>query len=78
MFKGIIPIVDFSGFSVDLSKDKVNNDKVKFIAKQIHKAFSQIGFVYIINHGIKEELVSLGDHCVYWALCVNNHKNGKS
>ncbi len=58
MIGGVIPVVDLSGFSVDLDKDSVDGEVVKVIAKEVYKAFSQIGFVYIMNHGIKEELVS--------------------
>ncbi len=59
MAEGTIPIVDFSGFSVDISKKDVDPNVLKCIATKIYKAFSEIGFVYILNHGINAELVNM-------------------
>ena len=35
-----------------------NDESIKELADQIHQAFSTIGFVYLKNHGIPQELVS--------------------
>ena len=58
--KTVIPVVDFSAMSLDV-KDPLNknSEAVKDLADKVYKAFSTIGFVYITNHGIPQELVSL-------------------
>lgn len=55
-----IPVVDFSAMSLK-NKDALNeNDEaIKDLANQIYQAFSTIGFVYLKNHGIPQEVVSL-------------------
>lgn len=53
-----IPVVDFS--VMGLCNDEIPSDsdvRVQEIASQICKAFSNIGFVYLNNHGIPEEEV---------------------
>ncbi|XP_078359493.1 uncharacterized protein LOC144643969 [Oculina patagonica] len=53
-----IPVVDFSAMSLEhnnpLSK---NADDVKKLADQVYQAFSTIGFVYLKNHGIPQEII---------------------
>ena len=55
-----IPVVDFSPMSLEhqdpLSKNK---EAVQSLADQVYHAFSTIGFVYLKNHGIPEEIVSV-------------------
>lgn len=46
-----IPVVDFDGLS---EQDIGNCPQVK----EIHTAFSTVGFVFIKNHGIDRKLVS--------------------
>ena len=53
-----IPVVDFSAMSLE-QKDplKTNKQAVDFLADEIFHAFSTIGFVYLKNHGVPQELV---------------------
>ena len=54
-----IPVVDFSAMSLK-HKDplKENAEAVKELADQVYQAFTTIGFVYLKNHGIPQEVVS--------------------
>jgi len=54
-----IPVVDFSAMSLK-HKDplKENAEAVKGLADQVYQAFTTIGFVYLKNHGIPQEVVS--------------------
>ena len=58
-----IPVVDFSAMSLE-NKNPLseNNANVKDLADQVYQAFSTIGFVYLKNHGIPQELVSKKRH----------------
>ena len=53
-----IPVVDFSAMGLQ-NKDplKENNQAIKELADQLYQAFSKIGFVYLKNHGIPQEMV---------------------
>lgn len=55
-----IPVVDFSAMSLKL-KDPLseNGEAVKELADQVYQGFSTIGFVYLKNHGIPQEVVSV-------------------
>ena len=55
-----IPVVDFSAMSLKNNDppDK-NSQAIKTLADQLYQAFSTIGFVYLKNHGIPQEEVSL-------------------
>ena len=53
-----IPVVDFTAMSVNLEATPPPSDaRVEAIARQIHEAFSTVGFVYLKNHGITQEKV---------------------
>ena len=54
-----IPVVDFSAMSLE-NVDPLNENKqaVKSVADQLYRAFSTIGFAYLQNHGIPEQMVS--------------------
>ena len=54
-----IPVVDFSAFSLDKDAKQLNRDELHTVGSKLIDAFSQIGFVYLKNHGISEKLVSL-------------------
>ena len=55
-----IPIVDFSAMSLQNANLPDNNSPaIKTLADQLYRAFSTIGFVYLKNHGIPQEEVSL-------------------
>lgn len=55
-----IPIVDFSAMSLQNTDLPDNNSQaIKALADQLYRAFSTIGFVYLKNHGIPQEEVSL-------------------
>lgn len=55
-----IPVIDFSAMSL-MHKDplKKNPEAVKELADQVYQAFTTIGFVYLKNHGIPQEVVSV-------------------
>lgn len=54
-----IPVVDFSAMSVEHETLPSSTDeKVQAVAKQIHEAFSTVGFVYLKNHGITQDTVT--------------------
>lgn len=53
-----IPLVDFAAMTVEKESFPSPADElVQVIAKQIHEAFSTVGFVYLKNHGISQEKV---------------------
>ena len=55
MASGVIPIVDFSVFSVEKEVLPSECDEsVKRLAAELHEAFSTIGFVYLKGHGVAE------------------------
>lgn len=56
-----IPIIDFSSF---LNGSEQQRQEV---AKQIDDAFQSGGFVYLLNHGVRDELV---DECFEW-VCTH-------
>ena len=54
-----IPVVDFSALSLE-NKDPFSkiSKGIEELADQVYQAFSTIGFVYLKNHGIPQEVVS--------------------
>ena len=53
-----IPVGDFSALSLQRETlPDVRDDDVMKLVKQLHDAFSTIGFVYLKNHGIPQEQV---------------------
>lgn len=53
-----IPVVDFAAMSVEHEAfPSPLDDMVQVIAKQMHQAFSTVGFVYLKNHGISQDKV---------------------
>ncbi|KAF2679147.1 Clavaminate synthase-like protein [Lentithecium fluviatile CBS 122367] len=55
-----IPVVDFDKFLQGSESEKED------VAKQIDKAFREVGFVYLRNHGVDNGLV---DECFEW-VCI--------
>ena len=53
-----IPVVDFSVMGLE-NADPLNENRqaVKIVADQLYRAFSTIGFAYLQNHGIPEQMV---------------------
>ena len=53
-----IPVVDFSAMSLE-NKSPLSDDDptIRDLADQVYQAFSTIGFVYLRNHGIPQEMV---------------------
>ena len=53
-----IPVVDFSAMSLENADPSTENKQaVKILADQLYRAFSTIGFVYLQNHGIPQQMV---------------------
>ena len=55
-----IPVVDFSAIGLE-NADPLNENRqaVKIVADQLYRAFSTIGFAYLRNHGIPEQMVQV-------------------
>ena len=54
-----IPLVDFDQYLHGSEKEKLE------VATEIDSAFQNVGFVYLINHGVAQEEV---DKCFEWVL----------
>ena len=54
-----IPVVDFSAMSLQNNNQPwaENSNAVKDLAEKLNNAFSTVGFVYLKNHGIAQEMV---------------------
>ena len=54
-----IPVVDFSAMSLQNNNQPwaENSNAVKDLADELYNAFSTVGFVYLKNHGIPQEMV---------------------
>ncbi|XP_067675656.1 uncharacterized protein [Haliotis asinina] len=58
MAASAIPVVDFQKYGLNVTDPKsVTGDVLETTAKEIYDAFSTIGFLYLINHGIEERKV---------------------
>ena len=67
-------MVDFAVMGLNREKPPIlNEESVRVLADQIHKAFSTIGFVYLTNHGISEKEV--GNHKMVCICLVKNNCN---
>ena len=73
-----IPIVDL-GPLMALTSDPVtwspDDEVIRTLSDDIIKAFTDIGFVYVINHGISQEMVSPQQACMdfnlaYFSFCL--------
>ena len=62
-----IPVIDIHSVNINISDDDIKADELDRVAAKIVDAFSTIGFVYLKNHGISQQLVSdmYGFVCVY-------------
>ncbi|XP_046543306.1 proline hydroxylase buaE-like isoform X1 [Haliotis rubra] len=58
MAASAIPIVDFQKYGLNVTDPKsVTSDVLETTAEEIYDAFSTIGFLYLINHGIEQRKV---------------------
>ncbi|XP_046543318.1 proline hydroxylase buaE-like [Haliotis rubra] len=58
MAASAIPIVDFQKYGLNVTDPKsVTSDVLETTAREIYDAFSTIGFLYLINHGIEQRKV---------------------
>ena len=57
--KMAIPVVDFSAMGLQNKNQPwaENSNVVKDLAEKLYNAFSTVGFVYLKNHGIPQEMV---------------------
>ena len=57
--KMAIPVVDFSAMGLQNKNQPwaENSNAVKDLAEKLYNAFSTVGFVYLKNHGIPQEMV---------------------
>lgn len=64
-----IPVVDFSAMSLE-NKNPLSEDDstIRDLADQVYQAFSTIGFVYLRNHGIPQEMVG-GCFLIFYFRC---------
>ncbi|XP_067675104.1 uncharacterized protein [Haliotis asinina] len=58
MAASAIPVVDFQKYGLNVTDPKtVTSDVLETTAKEIYDAFSTIGFLYLINHGVEQRKV---------------------
>lgn len=50
-----IPVVDFNVY--ELGRTNVSADKLDHLSKEVQRAFTDVGFVYLKNTGISQEEV---------------------
>ena len=53
-----IPVIDIHSVNINISDEDIKADELDRVAAKIVDAFSTIGFVYLKNHGISQQLVS--------------------
>ncbi|XP_033101873.1 probable iron/ascorbate oxidoreductase DDB_G0283291 [Anneissia japonica] len=56
MANELIPVVDFSAYRLD--RNVPDEAKFPLLITEVYKAFSKIGFVYLVNTGIPSKIVS--------------------
>ncbi|XP_061170505.1 uncharacterized protein LOC133179804 [Saccostrea echinata] len=54
----MIPIVDLAPYSLSATADQVDTSTLRKLADEICHAFQDVGFVYLKNHGIPQQLIS--------------------
>jgi len=54
-----IPVVDFSSLSLNLTDDKLDENKMKMTVSEMMEAFTTTGFVYLSNTHFPDQLVRL-------------------
>ena len=66
-----IPVVDFSAMSLQNYNQPwaENSNAVKDLADELYNAFSTVGFVYLKNHGIPQEMVRFCSIVCFVAGC---------
>ena len=52
-----LPVLDFSCLSLDKDDKEIEADDITTVATNLVEAFGDIGFAYLINHGIPNEQV---------------------
>ena len=57
--ESIIPVVDFHPCSLETIHKDIDKCMLKQTGEQICKAFHEVGFVYLKNHGIPQKQVKL-------------------
>ena len=69
--KMAIPVVDFSAMSLQNNNQPwaENSNAVKDLADELYNAFSTVGFVYLKNHGIPQEMVRFCSNVYFVAGC---------
>ena len=74
MANGVIPVVDFGIMGLNSQNSPaLDEESVQSLAREIHTAFSTIGFVYLTNHGISDAEVSIsGINKAVRSQCVLN------
>ena len=54
----MIPVIDFSDYGLSVEDSAtVDGEKLKSLGQQVKDAFSSVGFCYLKNHGVSEELI---------------------
>ena len=62
----IIPVIDFSKYSLDIEEENVSSGDIKRLADEICAAFKTVGFVYLKNYGISQTKVLYMSCEFYW------------
>lgn len=60
MSDSVIPVVDFSPFSLHVAPALIDfqTESSRTVIAQLHDAFCNVGFVFVTNYGIEETKVS--------------------
>nr|XP_034332154.1 UPF0676 protein C1494.01-like isoform X2 [Crassostrea gigas] len=53
----VIPVIDLAPYSLSVPADHVDSKVLQGIADELCKAFTTVGFVYLKNHGIPQNIV---------------------
>ena len=60
VMESLVPVVDFSEVNLEKAAEGCfSNSNLQELTEKIHQAFTTVGFVYLKNHGIPQEKVSL-------------------
>ena len=61
----MIPVVDLAEYNLSVEEKTTDTATLKDLAGQICQAFQTVGFVYLKNHGIPQELVKRITNATY-------------
>lgn len=60
-----IPVIDLAPYSLSVPVHEVDPKALQELGDELCKAFTTFGFVYLKNHGIPQNIVSLSTIYIY-------------